>query len=99
MCRYKPVTSFYRRPFHGKRRGQHSEEEAKLQEYNRYVSTLPSYQQEVLSEMKFKSIDHDLVVHTVKHLYHTTQVRPCILLCCPWATCGLYLGRVYIALH
>lgn len=73
QMRYRPVPKRPFRPFHGRRKGQFSEEDAKLQEFNRYVSTLPSYQQEVLSEMSFKTIDHDLVVHTVKHLYHTTQ--------------------------
>ena len=74
ICRYKPVTSGYQRPY-GRRKGRFSKEDAELEEFNRYVFTLPSYQQEVLSQMSFKDIDHDLVVHTIKHLYHTTQAR------------------------
>ena len=74
--RYKSLSTGDRKPFHGgRKRKQYSAEEAELEEFNHYVSTLPANQQEFLSGMSFKNIDHDLVVHTVKHLYHTTQVR------------------------
>ena len=65
-----------------------------MEDFDHYLSTLPPVQQEFLSEVSFKGIDHDLVVHTIKHLYHTTQASLCdvsvsSILVCILRKCGL----------